>query len=252
MTKCLPFIEKLSRESGVKITPTHLVGFAVAQAMREVPGINGMIRGKRLYLRKHIDLFFQVHIPRSEHSGKKSEDLAGAIVRKAENLSVIEIAQELHQKADRVRLNQDAEVKRGFDIIKWIPWSLTGWFLDLMSFLIYGLNLNLGFLGIPRDPFGSVMITNVGSFGVELAWTPLVPWSRIPLLLTMCHMKEKPIVVNGQIKVAPMLPISVTFDHRFMDGAQAAAMCRVFLKCFNEPEKYLAVGSFDHDEKLSV
>jgi len=43
---------------------------------------------------------------------------------------------------------------------------------------------------------------------------------------------------SGTIEVRPVARIGVTFDHRFMDGAHAAALQKIFERCFQEPETY--------------
>jgi pyruvate dehydrogenase E2 component (dihydrolipoamide acetyltransferase) len=108
--------------------------------------------------------------------------------------------------------------------------------LNLTSFMNYDLNLPLQLLGMPKDPFGSVMITNVGSMGVDTAWAPLVPYTKVPLLLTVGEVKERPWVVDGKLEVRQVMRIGCTFDHRFMDGSHAAAMAKLFKKYFEQPE----------------
>ena len=57
MTKALLFAEEYGKQHGVKVTPTHLVGKAINHCLKTRPEINGFIRGSRIYLRKHVDLF---------------------------------------------------------------------------------------------------------------------------------------------------------------------------------------------------
>lgn len=240
MDKSQRLMDALSKSSGVKIRPVHLVGIAVARAISEMPDINGLIRGKRIHLRREIDVFFQVNIPFTDKEGKTKYNLAGAVVRNAGPMKATELAKILEQRADKIRTQSDEETNRGFDMVKLIPWSFIGVFLNIMSFLIYGLNLNLSWLGIPRDPFGSVMVTNVGSLGIDQAWAPLVPWTRVPLVVTVCAIRERPWAIDGQVVVRPIMNVNITFDHRFMDGVHAAKMRKVFLECFENPDKYFS------------
>ena len=69
---------------------------------------------------------------------------------------------------------------------------------------------------------GTFTVTNFGSLGVSSYSTPIInpPESAI---LGIGKMQQKPIVRNGGIVVAPMLPYSLTHDHRVIDGAMAEA-----------------------------
>lgn len=66
---------------------------------------------------------------------------------------------------------------------------------------------------------GTFTITNGGVFG-SLMSTPIVnpPQSAI---LGMHTIKERPVAVNGEIKVAPMMYIALSYDHRIIDGKDA-------------------------------
>ena len=134
MSSALPFLKSESEKHGVKITVTHLVGKALAIALKEHPDVNGMIRGSRIYLRKNVDLFYQVNI--NDH------DLMGTTVRAAETLSLADIAKELERKAEDVRQGRDKDLKSSVILFKFIPWMLVRPVLNLLSFITYGLNLN--------------------------------------------------------------------------------------------------------------
>ena len=239
MAPTLRLLEEYQKKEGVKITPSHLVGKATALCMMRRPEINAMIRGSRIWLRKKVNIFYQVNIPGTGEDRVKKATLSGTVVEAAENLSVAEIAKTLKRKSEKVRSGEDKEIKKNLEAFKVLPWWMSRYYLNLASFLIYGLNWNLSWLGIPKDPFGSVMITNVGSLGIDIAWAPLCPYTRVPLLLTVGAIKDKPWVVDGKVEVRPILPIAVTFDHRLIDGIHASQMAADFKKCFAEPEKYL-------------
>ncbi|MGE3758219.1 MAG: 2-oxo acid dehydrogenase subunit E2, partial [Pseudobdellovibrionaceae bacterium] len=150
-----------------------------------------------------------------------------------------EISRQLTQKSEMVRTGKDKEINRSLSQLSLVPWRLMKTVLNVSSFLNYDFNWNLNFLGFPSDPFGSVMITNVGGMGVEVAWAPLVPFARVPLLLTVGAIRPTPWAVGNKVEVRPVMKIGVTFDHRFIDGSHAAAMSYQFKKCFEDPETYL-------------
>lgn len=239
MSEVLKKLPAYCEKHDIKITPAHLVGRAVSYCMKRRPEINGMIRGSRIYLRDNVALFYQVNIPGEGEDKIKKATLSGAVLHEAEELTTSGIAKALKEKASNIRTGKDKEMKKNMDMFKILPWWIVRYYLDFASWLMYGLNLDLRFLGIPKDPFGSVMITNIGSLGIDVAWAPLCPYTRVPLLLTVGATTEKAVVVDGKVEPRPILPIAVTFDHRLIDGIHASQMAADFKKCFAEPEKYL-------------
>jgi pyruvate dehydrogenase E2 component (dihydrolipoamide acetyltransferase) len=221
----------------LKITPAHLVGKAISVCLQERPEINGLIRRSRIYQRKSVDLFYQVNLPGKDDQSVSKAMLTGCTVRFAENKTLIEIATELEQKSKSLRAGEKGELTKSIQVLSYIPWSLMKWVLTVTSYLNYDLDLPMGWAGMPKDPFGSCMITNVGSLGVDLAWAPLIPYTKAPLLLTVGAIKKRPIVVDDKIEIARTLQVGVTFDHRFMDGIHAAAMSAIFKNCFEFPER---------------
>jgi len=245
MSKALAFAEAYSREHGVRITPTVLVAKAISHCLEVRPELNGLLRRGKVYLRRQVSIFFQVNVPGRAVNGNRDERIArallsGTTVHETETKSLAEIARAFRAQAAAVKRGRDPSFKVCYRIASLLPWRLVGSFLNLGSWLIYGLNLDLGFLGLPRDPFGSVMITNVGGMGIDVAWAPLVPYSRVPLLLALGTVRDKAVVEDGEVKVRPVLSIGVTFDHRLIDGVHAAQMSDEFKKCFAQPAKYLA------------
>ena len=67
---------------------------------------------------------------------------------------------------------------------------------------------------------GTFTISNLGSVGVGF-FTPIINYPE-SAILGVGRVVEKPIVREGKIEVRKMLPLSLTYDHRVVDGAQAA------------------------------
>ena len=237
VTDIIPMMAKYGKENDVKITYSHIIGKAITYAMQRRPEINGFLRGSRIWLRQDVKLNYLVNIPGEGQEKVKKATLSATSIPDAEKKTMAEIARELKERAQNAREYKDLDIKKNMDMFKYIPWCLMSAYLNLASWLIYGLNINLP--GIPKDPFGSVMITNVGSMGIGPTWAPLVPYSRVPLLITLCAVEKKAWVVNDEIKIRHILPACITYDHRFMDGAQAAQMSVDLKKCFTQPEECL-------------
>jgi pyruvate dehydrogenase E2 component (dihydrolipoamide acetyltransferase) len=108
--------------------------------------------------------------------------------------------------------------------------------LRLLSFVLYTLNVRVP--GLPGDTFGSVMITNVGSLGLDVAYPPLVPFSRVPILIAVGAVADEPVVEGDRVVPAKVFGLHATFDHRFIDGYHAATMSRVLRERLEDPERY--------------
>jgi len=73
----------------------------------------------------------------------------------------------------------------------------------------------------PDDLTGSTFtVTNLGSFGID-AFTPVINPPEVAIL-GVGRIIKKPVAVEGQVALRSMLTLSLSFDHRLVDGAPAA------------------------------
>lgn len=236
VTAALCFLEAERARTGVKVTLTHLVGKAVADAIKLRPEVNAVIRrGHAIYQRDSIDVFFQV-----AYAG--GEDLSGAKVPHADTKSLVEIAQELQTRAERVRARTDEELTQSSELLAKLPGSLRGMVVRSMGYLQYDLGLDLSRLGLPQDAFGSVMVTNVGVFGLDRAFAPLVPFSRAPIVITVGAVEQRPWAVGDRVEVRPVLSIGAAVDHRLVDGYQMGQITRRFREVLQDPAAALGTA----------
>ena len=77
-----------------------------------------------------------------------------------------------------------------------------------------------GTLGLDEVEGGTFTISNLGAFGAD-AFTPIVNPPQCAIL-GIGRIVDKPVVRDGMVEVAPTLWLSLTFDHRLIDGAPAA------------------------------
>lgn len=210
-----PLIAKIEeyRKRGIRLTPTVILAKGIAHGIERYPAFNSILRLGRLYQRKTIDVFLQVS---AVENGE--ENLSGTVVREANHKSLETILHELQEKAKRIRTNEDPEFKSIKTRLKSVPSFVIARILDTVSFITHTLNLWSPALGTPRDPFGSAMVTSVGGMGLEYGFAPLVPYSRCPMVLAIGKITDRAIVEDGRVVVKPMLPVSVTLDHRLIDG----------------------------------
>ena len=84
---------------------------------------------------------------------------------------------------------------------------------------------------------GTFSITNGGVFGSLLS-TPIVnaPQSAI---LGMHKIQERPVAVNGQVVIRPMMYLALTYDHRIIDGKEAVQFLVTIKECLEDPGRLL-------------
>ncbi len=228
----LAYIAKLREQSGARITVTHFVGRALAEVYRQHPEINAVVRWGNLYPRPSVDVFFMVA------TDKKGEDLSGTVVREADKKSVLEISREMEGSVPRIREHGDRDFAGFKKLASFLPGILNGPAIKIAQWIMYPINLWSPLLGIPRDAFGSVMITNIGALGMDAAFAALVPYSRAPMVVTVGAVQDAPAVRDGQVIVMPQLRLGITIDHRVIDGMQASHMARTVKAIFAAPEDF--------------
>jgi len=81
---------------------------------------------------------------------------------------------------------------------------------------------------------GTFTITNIGSLGGLFA-TPIINYPEVAIL-ALGRIYEKPVVVKGKLTVRKVLPISLAFDHRVVDGAYAARFANNLKKHLEDPD----------------
>ncbi len=80
---------------------------------------------------------------------------------------------------------------------------------------------------------GTFTITNIGSVGGIFA-TPIINYPEVAIL-GLYKIADKPVVRNGAIVIRKMMNISVTFDHRVIDGAGASRFAVSIKKHLEDP-----------------
>jgi pyruvate dehydrogenase E2 component (dihydrolipoamide acetyltransferase) len=235
MEPALRYMEAFRAATGKKLTITHMMARAAGAVFQKMPDANALLRFHKLYLRKRIGVFFQVVM---EDPKTGQIDLSGTTIYDPQAKTLEQIVDEMTAKLERVRSDNDRKLGNSRSMARRIPFALVGWLLRFTSFLSYTLNLDLRWAGIPRDPFGSIMITNIGSLGLEEAYVPLVPYSRVPVLVALGAIEDAPVVENGAVVPAKVMRLCATFDHRVLDGAHAAIMARTLRAWFERPEEH--------------
>lgn len=99
----------------------------------------------------------------------------------------------------------------------------------------YGKRAREGQLKMDEMQGGTFTITNGGVYG-SLMSTPILnaPQSGI---LGMHKIQERPMVINGEIKIRPMMYLALSYDHRIVDGKEAVTFLVRVKECLEDPAR---------------
>jgi 2-oxoglutarate dehydrogenase E2 component (dihydrolipoamide succinyltransferase) len=107
-----------------------------------------------------------------------------------------------------------------------------------------------GKLTIPDMEGGTFTITNGGVFGSMMS-TPIInpPQSAI---LGMHNVVERPMAVNGQVVIRPMMYVALSYDHRIIDGRESVGFLVKVKEMLENPNRILFGGKLPEEILLGL
>ncbi len=94
-----------------------------------------------------------------------------------------------------------------------------------------------GKLGIEDMTGGTFTITNGGTFGSLLS-TPILNTPQTAIL-GMHKIQDRPMAVNGQVEILPMMYLALSYDHRLIDGKEAVGFLVAIKELLEEPARLI-------------
>jgi 2-oxoglutarate dehydrogenase E2 component (dihydrolipoamide succinyltransferase) len=101
----------------------------------------------------------------------------------------------------------------------------------------YGMRAQSGKLTIEEMTGGTFSISNGGGFG-SLMSTPIINPPQTAIL-GMHAIKERPMAVNGEVKILPMMYLALSYDHRLIDGKDAVQFLVAIKDMIEDPARIL-------------
>ncbi|RKG40031.1 MULTISPECIES: 2-oxoglutarate dehydrogenase complex dihydrolipoyllysine-residue succinyltransferase [Acinetobacter] len=101
----------------------------------------------------------------------------------------------------------------------------------------YAAKAREGKLSIEDMTGGTFTITNGGTFGSLLS-TPILNQPQTAIL-GMHKIQERPMAVNGQVEILPMMYLALSYDHRMIDGKEAVGFLVTVKELLEEPAKLI-------------
>ncbi len=187
--------EKVSAEKkGVTLTYMPFIIKAIIAALKEHPSLNSSLEddglgNQDIVMKKYYNIGVAVDT---------EEGLMVPVLKGAERKSIIAIAKEIAELAEKARKRE----------------------------------INLGDL---RG--GTFTITNYGSIG-GLFGTPIINYPEAAIL-GLGRMIDEPVVVHGKIDTRKVMYLTLSFDHRILDGAEAARFMNKLISYLQDPDSLL-------------
>lgn len=228
------FQEDVRDKHGVYPSMAQLVGRGVAVALTETPDFNAKLMWGRTYVKDTVDVYFQVDVD-------DGADLSGVTVADAGRKTAVQVSQELTAYAERLRKGKDEQYEKTQKGLlgRMIPVFLLRLVLKMLLFCEYNLGWTPRFLGARPEPFGTVMITNVSKFGIDIAYAPLIKLSRVPFIVLVGQVRDRAWVVDGgRIEPRPIITLNASFDHRMGDGNKIGRIVRRVVAYIENPYEY--------------
>lgn len=219
------------RDRGDRVTVTHVVGKALAHAIASVPDINVRLVGGYAIPRSSVDIFFITAV-------EGGRDLSGVKIEQADQKPLADIAKELQARATQQKSGQDPDLARSKRSMQLLPKAVLRRALRVSAFLAGDLAQSLEPLGLKDTPFGSAMVTSVGMFGLPMGFAPISWMYKVPILILVGEITDKPIAENGVVVIRPMLPICATIDHRYADGWHISRLLGPFKAYLADPAAF--------------
>jgi pyruvate/2-oxoglutarate dehydrogenase complex dihydrolipoamide acyltransferase (E2) component len=225
----LEFLEGYKKK-GYRLTLTQVIAAALGRSLSvDLPEINAYVKRGRIIPRDSVDIFVSVYI-------KETGDMTGFVIRNIDEKSLTEIAEEMDKKVEKYRAAKEQGAVKNKNMLAAIPWPFRIWVFRLIRFITVGLGWKLRFLKVDSNSFGSAMLTNIGTHGLQFGFPALFPAANIPMVLVMGKVDKKPVVRNNKVVIRDILPMAGTFDHRIFDGSQGGKLAKAMERYLTEPE----------------
>jgi pyruvate/2-oxoglutarate dehydrogenase complex dihydrolipoamide acyltransferase (E2) component len=219
------------RKEGLKITLTHFFVLVLARAVKtEIPEFNTYIRRGKIVFRPSIDA--GVSVIQADGS------MSSIIVPKADALDFSGLELYMNTEILNSRKGSENGTMQSKNILARLPWPFRNWFFNIYKTLTINWGIYTPVLGVSANSFGSFMVTNIGSLGLDYGFPALLPTSNVSFVLVMGGIQKKPVVVNDEIVIRRMMSVTIVFDHRVADASHGAKLFKFIKQSIRHPEEF--------------
>jgi pyruvate/2-oxoglutarate dehydrogenase complex dihydrolipoamide acyltransferase (E2) component len=228
ITTLAAYIQK-QRAAGNKITYTHFFMVATARALAvDVPAFNTFV--KRGNIVPHEDIVATVSVL------LETGDMGSVKVPAAHKVTLLNAEKILAKQIADTRSGNENKLMKMKDTLGNIPWPFRKFAYGIIKRLTIDWGLEIPFLGLKPSSFGSFVLSNIGTLGLDLGFPGLLPSANIAFVMMMGKPTLKPWVHDGQVVPREVLTLSAAIDHRVADASHAGKLFQYYKKMIQNPE----------------
>jgi pyruvate/2-oxoglutarate dehydrogenase complex dihydrolipoamide acyltransferase (E2) component len=217
------------RKEGVKTTLTYILTLIVGRAIRqEVPELNTYVKRGKIKQREQVDATVSVLLPGGQMGSVKVEN--------ADKLTIAELSDKIAKEIRDSRKGEENDTMQSKSMLASVPWPLRKWLFRLYRTITIDWGISLPGIGLDSNSFGSYVISNIGSVGLDTGYGSLLPSSNVSVVWILGSINKKPVVINDEIVPRRIMALSATLDHRVVDGSHGGRMFRKIKYYIKHPE----------------
>ena len=234
----LAYLEKARVKFNANMT--HCLVAACAVSMAENPTMNQFVSGRRLYKRRGVYLTFSM---KREKLNKEAK-LSAVKMKMDEGETFRDLCDRINGQIKVERSDKKTYADKELGLFALIPRAILEAAVRMFFKLDYYNLLPKSF--IENDGmFTSIFIANLGSLKMRAGFHHLFEWGNCPAFMMVGRIEEKPVVVDGEVKVQKQLHIRWTYDERIDDGLTASYGMATINRILENP--YECLGCLEED-----
>ncbi|MCK6505215.1 2-oxo acid dehydrogenase subunit E2 [Myxococcota bacterium] len=228
------WLARLPPEVGAGMTHACVAGINVGLA--ENPRMNQFVVGRRLYMRDARYITFSMKRKKLDKEAK----LSAVKLRMEDGETFPQLCARMNGDIQVERSGKKTAADKEFDLFNLLPRPLLEGAARLLRLLDH-FNLMPGFFIRGDGMYTSVFLANLGSLDMAPGYHHLYEYGTCPLFLMTGKVEDRPVVEDGKVVPARILPVRFSYDERIDDGLTARDGIRSFVRVLEDPERWLGV-----------
>ena len=217
------------RKEGIKTTLTYLITIIIGRGIRqEVPELNTYVKRGKILQRKQVDATVSVLLPGGQMGSVKVEN--------ADQLTTAEISNKIGDNISNSRKGNENDEMQSKSFLAKLPWPIRNWFFRIYQTITINWGISMPVIGLDSNSFGSYVVSNIGTIGLDTGFGSLLPSSNISFVFVLGSINKKPVVVNDEVVIRRVMLLSSTLDHRVVDGSHGGRLFRYIKMVAKNPE----------------